>query len=413
MRKLFTILVAVLLTATIWAQSPEKMTYQAVIRAASNELVTNQPIGMQISILQGSTSGTAVYVETQTPTTNANGLVSIEIGTGTTTDDFSTIDWANGPYFIKTETDTAGGTNYTITGISQLLSVPYALHAKTADTVVGKLVETQTLADVLNLGNDGDAKQIKNIAAPTDAKDVVTKEYLEIILEQYNNQIQCQSNFSFFEDTRDGYVYKTIQIGNQTWFAENLRYLPEVVGPNSSSQGTPLYYVYEYDGTDVSEAKSIINYEIFGVLYNWAAAAVACPVGWSLPSHDDWTELELEVCNSATCLNDFPYNTTTLGMLGTDEGSKLSSNSSLWEQGALKNNAKFGLSCFSAIPGGIRSNNSSTFENIGVSVRFWSSTVSDGSGGAYWNRSIESSETGIYRTTSSKGHGFSVRCVKD
>ena len=138
MKKLFTILVAVFLTATLWAQSPEKISYQAVIRDASDNLVTSQAVGMQISILQGSVSGTAVYVETQSPTTNSNGLVSIEIGAGTVeSGNFTTIDWANGPYFIKTETDPAGGTSYTITGTSQLLSVPYALHAKTAESITG------------------------------------------------------------------------------------------------------------------------------------------------------------------------------------------------------------------------------------------------------------------------------------
>lgn len=143
MKKVFTFLAAILLTASVFAQSPEKMSYQAVIRNSSDVLVTNQQLGMQISILQGSASGTAVYVETQTPTTNANGLVSIEIGTGTVVSgDFTTIDWANGSYFIKTETDLNGGANYTITGTSQLLSVPYALHAKTAETVTGGITET-------------------------------------------------------------------------------------------------------------------------------------------------------------------------------------------------------------------------------------------------------------------------------
>lgn len=136
MKKLFTFMVAVFLTATLWAQSPEKMSYQAVIRNSSEALVTNTTVGMQISILQGSASGTAVYVETQSPTTNANGLISIKIGDGTVqSGDFTNIEWANGPYFIKTETDPAGGTDYTITGTSQLLSVPYALHAKTAESV--------------------------------------------------------------------------------------------------------------------------------------------------------------------------------------------------------------------------------------------------------------------------------------
>ncbi|MDD4150409.1 MAG: FISUMP domain-containing protein, partial [Bacteroidales bacterium] len=132
-----------LIFSSLFAQSPEKMSYQAVVRDASDVLVTNTSVGMQISILQGSPSGTAVYVETQTPTSNANGLVSLEIGTGTlVSGDFATIDWANDTYFIKTETDPVGGTSYTITGISQLLSVPYALHAKTAETVTGVITET-------------------------------------------------------------------------------------------------------------------------------------------------------------------------------------------------------------------------------------------------------------------------------
>ncbi len=138
MKKITTLLVAVLLTVSIWAQSPQKMSYQAVIRDASNALVTNTSIGMQISILQTTATGSAVYVETQIPTTNTNGLVSLEIGTGTVVSgDFTTIDWANDTYFIKTETDPTGGTNYTITSTTQLMSVPYALHAKTAESVTG------------------------------------------------------------------------------------------------------------------------------------------------------------------------------------------------------------------------------------------------------------------------------------
>ncbi len=145
MRKIFTFLAILLLTVTVFAQSPEKMSYQAIIRDASNKLVTSQTVGMQISVLQGSSTGTVVYTETQTPLTNANGMVSIEIGGGA---GFNTIDWANGPYFIKTETDPTGGTNYIITGTSQLLSVPYALRAKTAGEV------TLTAAQIALLKGD-------------------------------------------------------------------------------------------------------------------------------------------------------------------------------------------------------------------------------------------------------------------
>ena len=128
MKKIYSILAGLLLTASVFAQAPQKMSYQAVIRNSSNALITSAPIGMQISVLQGSAGGTAVYVETQTPSTNANGLASVEIGGGTVVSgNFSTINWANGPYFIKTETDPTGGTVYTITGTNELMSVPYAL----------------------------------------------------------------------------------------------------------------------------------------------------------------------------------------------------------------------------------------------------------------------------------------------
>ena len=161
MKRIFTILAAVLMTATVWGQSPEKMSYQAVIRNSSNALVTSTNVGMQISILQGSETGTVVYTETQTTSTNANGLVSLEIGSGTVVSGtFATIDLANGPYFIKTETDPTGGTNYTIAGTSQLLSVPYALHAKTAEIVTetdpiytGSEAASITASDITNLGN--------------------------------------------------------------------------------------------------------------------------------------------------------------------------------------------------------------------------------------------------------------------
>ncbi len=135
MKRIFTILISVLITATVWSQAPQKMSYQAVVRDASGEILISQQVGMRISILEGNNDGASVYTETQTPTTNANGLVTVEIGTGTTSDDFITIDWANDTYFIKTEIDPTGGTSYTITGISQLLSVPYALHAKTAEGI--------------------------------------------------------------------------------------------------------------------------------------------------------------------------------------------------------------------------------------------------------------------------------------
>jgi hypothetical protein len=124
---------SILFSSYIFAQAPNKMSYQAVIRDGVNALLVNHVGGMQISILQGNINGSVVYLEIQTPSTNTNGLVSLEIGNGIPINgDFSNIDWSNGPYYIKTETDLSGGTNYTLTGVSELLSVPNALYAKSA-----------------------------------------------------------------------------------------------------------------------------------------------------------------------------------------------------------------------------------------------------------------------------------------
>lgn len=131
MKKLLTLIAAVFISINLFAQAPQKMSYQAVIRNSSNALVTNAPVKMRISILQASATGNAVYSELHSTTTNANGLVSIEIGGGTSpTGTFSSINWGNGTYFLKTETDPTNGSTYSIIGTSQLLSVPYAYFSK-------------------------------------------------------------------------------------------------------------------------------------------------------------------------------------------------------------------------------------------------------------------------------------------
>ena len=138
MKKLFTFLLLLLATTILRAQMPQKMSYQAIIRNGS-ELLKNKQIGMQISILKTTTAGPVVYSETQTPNTNENGLIAIEIGGGS---GFDNINWTDGTYYLKTQIDPSGGTNYTIELTNQLLSVPYAFHSKTAETLKDGIVET-------------------------------------------------------------------------------------------------------------------------------------------------------------------------------------------------------------------------------------------------------------------------------
>lgn len=141
------LLLFVTVTIKLYAQSPEKMSYQAIIRSQNNDLVANTRISLRVIVHQGSAAGTIVYQETHSATTNNNGLVSLEIGTGNiTTGTFSAIAWEKGPYFIETQVDVTGGANYNIMGTTQLLSVPYALHAKTAERIVGTATTTPRAA---------------------------------------------------------------------------------------------------------------------------------------------------------------------------------------------------------------------------------------------------------------------------
>jgi hypothetical protein len=140
MKYIYTLLLIAASTLSIHAQTPEKISYQAIVRANDNSLVINSVVSVRILIHRTTANGSVVYQEAHTKNTNANGLVSLEIGTGTASvGTFSQIAWQQGPYFIETQVDITGGSNYNIIGTSQLMSVPYALHAKTAEALVGGL----------------------------------------------------------------------------------------------------------------------------------------------------------------------------------------------------------------------------------------------------------------------------------
>jgi hypothetical protein len=135
MKRIFVIFFVLLSFFSSMAQSPEKMSYQAIIRDASNNLFANQAIGMKLSIMDGAVT---VFAETHSTSTDANGLVSVIIGDGTpVSGTIGGIDWGAATYSIKTETDPAGGTSYTITETTDILSVPYALYSNTAETALG------------------------------------------------------------------------------------------------------------------------------------------------------------------------------------------------------------------------------------------------------------------------------------
>lgn len=218
------------------------------------------------------------------------------------------------------------------------------------------------------------------------------------------NSFTCGDNFT---DSRDSKTYSTVEIKGQCWMAENLAYLPSVVGPGTGSTSSKYYYVHGYDGTDVTTAKNQPNYSTYGVLYNWPAAMDgasasnanpsgvqgACPSGWHLPSDVEWCEMEnaVEANTDATC--------SSTAYRGTNTGKNLKTSS--WNG----DNA----SGFTALPGGYRNANGSVY---GLSSSgYWWSTKDSGS--KAWRRNLYNTIDGVSRETYKKDAGFSVRCVQD
>ena len=124
---------ALFVCAMAWGQAPERISHQSVLRDLSNNLITSQAVGVQITILQGAPNGANMYREQHSLMTNAAGLLSLEIGGGAVQNgSLSAINWSMGPYFLEQAIDPSGGTNYTISETTQLFSVPYALYAQSA-----------------------------------------------------------------------------------------------------------------------------------------------------------------------------------------------------------------------------------------------------------------------------------------
>lgn len=175
--------------AAAFAQAPQKMSYQSVIRNSEGTLLVNTLVGLKISVLKDSQTGAVVYEETQTNTTNENGLLSIEVGGGTPVlGTFSAINWATGIYYLKTETDPNGGTNYTISGVGQLLSVPYSLYASNSQnpgksTIVlsGDITDSEAAAQIATeFGNNTENLIIDNTTVLTTVDLSMFKKLLEL-----------------------------------------------------------------------------------------------------------------------------------------------------------------------------------------------------------------------------------------
>ena len=203
-----------------------------------------------------------------------------------------------------------------------------------------------------------------------------------------------------------GYEYETVQIGEQCWFAENCRFLPAVSSVTANSLESPHAYVYDYTGSDVGEALTLENYNTHGALYNFVAVEQweLCPVGWSVPSDDQFIQLEI----SAGLNSEEASSTGLRGSQGSDFKSLI------WGGTDVLG--------FGAIPAGYKNDvsNLQSFNQIHDACYWWTSSpsiIEASSQGTIEQTAMEhslfSDEEGIAREVSNRRHGFSVRCIKD
>lgn len=211
--------------------------------------------------------------------------------------------------------------------------------------------------------------------------------------------VWIEGKMTSFVDARDGKRYKVVQIGDQIWMEENLAWLPEVNLRTEGSDTDPLYYVYGYEGTDVTEAKANDNYSKFEVLYNWPATINAAPDGWHVASDEEWKQMEMFLGMTQEQADG------TVGR-GTDEGKKLKGTTTWLNDGNGTNSSGFnGLSC------GYRSSLGNYFGQ-GNFNNWWTSTEGTPATLAYTRRLVDNADW-VGRMAVPKVFGFNVRCIRD
>lgn len=270
-----------------------------------------------------------------------------------------------------------------IMGGAGIYSLNQAVRVFAASPATDTFTDTTKIAASTNITVDTGAGQVKLSVIPWFCGDTLT-------------------------DSRDGQTYATVLIGSQCWMAEHINYGTMIAGASDQTDNaTPEKYCY---------SDTAANCTSDGGLYQWGEAMQyaascngtgappndacttpvqgICPTGWHIPSHYEYTALEREVCTSGTCATDFPYDESTAGWLGTDEGTNLKVG---------------GLSGFDGLLSGYRDTDGS-FSSRGTNAYVWSSLES---GSNAWRRSLYSGYATVFRSAGSKLYGFSVRCIKD
>jgi uncharacterized protein (TIGR02145 family) len=381
MKKITFIILALLSSISMIAQTPIAFKYQAVAKDNMGLVLAEENISVQISILAESTTGTEVYKETHNVTTSTHGLFNLNVGSGSVVmGDMANVEWDDTTHFLKVEIDLDGGNSYEFVGVSQLLSVPYAVQAKYVEEIPELEALQATIEDLENVIYSSGIYQLEDI---------------------------------------DGNTYEVGKFGDQVWMTENLRVthyadgteIPHLEGnANWSSLASDdvsrAYCWYSDDST---------NYASYGALYTYAAAINGnntgdnvqgvCPDGWHLPSDEEWKELEMFFGMSQVDADDEDWNRGEMEHIG----SKMAGEISMWNDDLLIQSPEFGSSGFNSRPTGYRYNGN--FWYFGNTAQYWTSSMYNSL--ESWRRVSTADRTGVARVTSTKSTASSVRCIKN
>jgi uncharacterized protein (TIGR02145 family) len=383
------------------AQSPGSFTYQAVIRDNTGTPITETEIAIRISLLQGTSSGTVSYMETHSIHTNKYGLVNLSIGDGTViSGNINDINWATGPYFIKVEIDLSGGSNYTEISTSQILSVPYALYAKTAGNFDYENLTNKPTIPVINDNNVSEDSlwSSSKTKATIDALILRIERLESLVLDTLKEVWLTDSTGKTYDIEGNEYNFK--KIGNQIWMTENLKTTKYSNGDDigttnpfnlNISQESNLSYQWVYGGDSA-------NLTPYGRLYTWYAVndpRNVCPIGWHVPGDNEMTILE-----------DF------LGGNYVAGGKLKEAGNNHWLD---PNTGATNSSGFTAVPGGYRShaggNTISGIQTIGSYAFYWTVTSNDIQYAISRRIMFDDMASNVHITE--KYDGVSVRCLKD
>jgi uncharacterized protein (TIGR02145 family) len=421
MKTFFTLSLYLLITSFLFAQAPQGIPYQAVMRNADGSVMANSAVDLTFMIHDAAATGTVVYQESHALTSNAQGLVSCVVGNGVVSQgNFSNINWGSGAKFLHVMMGT------TDLGTQQMLSVPYALYSGTTNVSVSATGDTLMIgANSVIVPGISAANFPAPVAGCTNAQACnynasATQDDGSCLIQGascndgnanttndgINANCECAGtatgNGVFVPGNGvtdiDGTVYTSVVINGQEWMQQNLavtKYrngdpIPTGLG-NTNWQNTTngAYAIYN---------NVAANNTTYGKLYNWYAVNDSrglCPTGWHVPSDAEWT----------TLINYLDPNADG-GNNGNIAGGKMKSTTG-WNS---PNTGATNESGFTGLPGGFRSFNGS-YSTIGANGFWWSSTEYDSN--FAWTRLLYYDFSNVDRFSNFKHSGFSVRCVRD